>query len=194
MWLAREVRGKTCDKLSSFQKVRKTLKACGTIGEMEIAKEYLTTTYCWNNTLLHSAVRQTTEDKDDVALDNVRILLRKAKEFNIIDSVLCLQMRWEGYLESTQTNRFKSVDSNHLVMTPFTFAIFMCKQKAVEVFLETDKKTAFSAVVQDILNNVSSTQENKKEFYGKIIEFLKLNSTDPDINVIHETLGLILDK
>jgi hypothetical protein len=188
MWLSREVRGKTCDKLSSFQKVRQTLKACGTIGEMEIAKEYLTTTYCWNNTLLHSAVRQTTEDKDDVALDNVRILLRKAKEFNIIDSVLGLQMRWEGYLESTQTNRFKSVDSNHLVMTPFTFAIFMCKQKAVEVFLETDNKTAFSAVVQDILSNVSSTQENKKEFYGKIIEFLTLHSTDPDINVIHETL------
>jgi hypothetical protein len=165
----------------SFQKLRNALKASENIRGMKISKDDVTTTYCWNNSLLHSAVRRTQENQEDVNLDNLKVLLEKAKEYKNLESALAQQMRWEGDDESRQTNRFSSVDGKFLLMTPFTFAIYMGKKKAVEEILKIDKETLYYALAHDISSNITSTHENRHLFYAKISNFLTSRSIDLDI-------------
>lgn len=174
--------------MNSFQKLRDTLKASGNIRKMKISEEDLTTTYCWNNTLLHSAIRRTQDDQGDANLENLKVLLEKAKEYDNLATVLSQQMRWEGDDEKIQINRYNDVAGKHLLMTPLTLAIYMGKKIAVEEFLKTNKGTAYPALAQDILSNITSAHENKNLFYAKISEFVKSRSNDVDIKVILDAL------
>jgi len=156
---------------SSFQNIRLALRKSKSIRGMAIPEEYLTRTYCWNNSLLHSAIRRTTENEDDVNLDNVQVLLEMAKEKNILNAVLSIQMRWEGDDESVQINRFEKVNDNLILMSPITFAIYKDKKHAIGKLLAADKDVTQKTLKQDMAANMSSTHSQSNDFYYTIAKF-----------------------
>ncbi|WP_168464549.1 hypothetical protein [Wolbachia endosymbiont of Ctenocephalides felis wCfeT] len=137
--------------------------------------------YCWNNTLLHSAVRHSEKNGNNVA-----ILLNIAKKLQITKGVLSKQMRWEE--KGVDANRHSEADNNFLHMSPLALAIYEENEDAIRAIESIDKVTAYTALAQDIKDHSSSTHEKKEEFRNKVSRFTGLRSDVSGIGVVRNSL------